>query len=363
MLSDMLEHRSSDQAGPSMGIVVTNSNLNPNVQVVTWLFLAITSLMLLFRFITRFFLKSGQRFGWEEALITTAYLAGVGESITFLLPSGRIFGKEINDISEEELIVGQKAQLSGELLYIISLGFSKLSICSSFITLSPSATHHRITFTISTAILIWMLISLFGTGFQCGIHGPWDTDPVQCSNRLAFARFVAITNIITDAALIALPVAIIYPLHMALKTRAIVISFYMCRVVVIAATICQLIYMPLLFGGNFTLRAFPYYICTQVVLCTSISAACVAYFWPFFRSLRTGLMSGDNRAFRSEYSLSRLTTRGNQKTLPSSLATNSTRNRDPAHYINITADDAARPDFRSQDQNGASEEKPYMENW
>ncbi|KAI9644489.1 hypothetical protein NHQ30_006510 [Ciborinia camelliae] len=222
MLYDILEPRlSSDQATPSMGIVVTESNLNPIIQVVTWIFLGMTSLMLLFRFITRCFLKSGHRLGWEEALITTAY------------------------------------------------------VCTS-------GSNRQIYIDVQTA------------------RGP--------------------------------------------------------------ATICQLIYMPLLFGENFTLRAFPYYICTQVVLCTSISAACVAYFWPFFRSLRTGLMSGDNRVFRSEYSLSTLT-RGNRKILPSSSATNSTRYRDPASYIKITTDHTVSPGSRSQDQDEAYKGKSYIENW
>src|SRR5262245_36710996 len=39
---------------------------------------------------------------------------------------------------------------------------------------------------------------------------------------------------------------------------------------------------------------FPYVICTQVVLCTSISTACMAYIWPFLKSLQSGLFWADH---------------------------------------------------------------------
>ncbi len=67
--------------------------------------------------------------------------------------------------------------------------------------------------------------------------------------------------------------------------------------------ILQLVYLPRLFEDDFTFQSFPYYICTQAVQFTSISAACVAYFWPFLRSLRTGLMSSNNKTFISRYTL------------------------------------------------------------
>lgn len=66
---------------PPVGIVVTDTNLNPILQMMTWLLLAMTALMLCFRFLTKFFLKTNQRFGWEEVLITLAFVRGM----TFLL--------------------------------------------------------------------------------------------------------------------------------------------------------------------------------------------------------------------------------------------------------------------------------------
>ncbi|KAI0428591.1 hypothetical protein F5Y09DRAFT_312552 [Xylaria sp. FL1042] len=52
--------------------------------------------------------------------------------------------------------------------------------------------------------------------------------------------------------------------------------------------------------------AAPYYISTQATLFASITAACAAYFWPFFRSVRSGLISANIATYSSIYTLSRL---------------------------------------------------------
>lgn len=58
----------------STGLVVTESNLNPVLQVITWLLLAITTLMLAFRFLTSFFLKSKRTPGLEDIFIIVSYV-------------------------------------------------------------------------------------------------------------------------------------------------------------------------------------------------------------------------------------------------------------------------------------------------
>lgn len=61
------------QAGPG-GIVVSQSDLNPILQIVTWLLLAITTLMLGFRLLASFFIKAKRVPGWEDVLILISYV-------------------------------------------------------------------------------------------------------------------------------------------------------------------------------------------------------------------------------------------------------------------------------------------------
>ncbi|KAI0836629.1 hypothetical protein F5Y06DRAFT_298314 [Hypoxylon sp. FL0890] len=353
------------QTTPSVGIVVTESNMNPIIQMTTWLLLALTSLMLGFRFLTKFYLKTNQRFGWEEVLITAAFLAGLGESVTFLVPEGEIFGKERSDISDAELTAGLKVQYAGELLYVLALGLAKLSVCAGLTALSPETGHRRLTGVFVIAVIIWSLVAFIGTAFQCGGHGPWENPGVKCLDRHAFLEYVAITNILTDVALITLPAAVIYPLKMSVRTRITVLSFFSVRVLAIVAAICQLVYLPRLFEDDFTLRGFPYYLSMQFVQFSSISAACAAYFWPFLRSLRSGLISADNRAFTSEYALSKLRGTPRNGANGDLVSGSSSKNRDRSNYIKITTDNTVTTSIRSQEP---GTDKPlgtegYMKDW
>ncbi|KAI2618102.1 hypothetical protein GGR54DRAFT_184490 [Hypoxylon sp. NC1633] len=362
----VLRRVADDAPPPPAGIVVTDSNMNPILQMVTWLLLALTSLMLCFRFLTKFFLKTNQRFGWEELLITSAFLAGLGESVTFLIPEGEILGKARHDITEDQLAAGLKAQFAGELLYILALGLAKLSVCAGLSALSPDTGHRRLTSVFIIAVILWALVAFIGTAFQCGSHGLWESgEGVKCLDRNAFLEYVAITNILTDAALIALPVAVIYPLKMSARTRVTVLTFFSVRIFAIAATISQLVYLPRLSEDDFTLQGFPYYLSMQFVQFASISAACAAYFWPFLRSLRSGLISADNRAFTSEYGLSKLRGTARNGTNMDLSTAASVKNRDRSNYIKITTDNTVTTTERSEE---AKHDDPlgsegYMKDW
>lgn len=59
------------------GIAITNSHLNPLIRIITWLLLAISSLMLGFRFLTRMYLKSNREFGLEDIMVILAFVCTV----------------------------------------------------------------------------------------------------------------------------------------------------------------------------------------------------------------------------------------------------------------------------------------------
>ncbi|KAF2270616.1 hypothetical protein CC78DRAFT_137569 [Lojkania enalia] len=291
-------------ARSSKGISITDDNLHPLVQVVTWLLLAVTTLMLCFRFLTRIYLKSSREFGIEDILVIFAYLFGLAESATLLLPASEIFGKDIHAISEKELRDGLKVKYAGELIFFLCLTFAKLSFYASFWVLSPDRRHRQVTYLLGGFIIMWAASVIFVVAFQCGGSRPWES--TRCINQEIFLYYSEISNALTDFLLICPPVWVIYPLQMSLKTRLLVLSFFSSRLLVIIAIVFQGIYTPRLFTPNWTLSATPYFISTQIVQFLSISTVCVTYFWPFMKSLRSGLMWTDGSTFTTQYVLSNL---------------------------------------------------------
>ncbi|KAK4107239.1 hypothetical protein N656DRAFT_849605 [Canariomyces notabilis] len=284
--------------------IVTETNLNPILQMSTWLLLGLTTLMFCFRLLTRFFLRSNNVLGVEEALALSAYLLSLGQSVTVIIPEGGIFGRTLADISADELTAGMRAAYAGDLLFILSLGCGKLTLCACLLTLSPDRMHRRMVYLLGSVVVLWTLSALLGSALRCGGQLPWLAKTEQCFNLRAFLEYQSIANILTDAALVALPVVMIYPLNLSLKSRATVLMFFASRALVIIPTVFQLIYLPRLFEADFTLRAFPYYLSVQLVQFASVSATCLVYFWPLMNSLRSGLMWADN--IESRMSSSRL---------------------------------------------------------
>src|SRR4051812_17881646 len=88
-------------------------------------------------------------------------------------------------------------------------------------------------------------------------------------------------------------------------TRARILSFFSTRLLyvlslsetlhwlkggrVVVAIVVQLALLPERVGNTSQRRALPYFVIVEVVQFGSITTTCVTYFWPFLRSLRSGL--------------------------------------------------------------------------
>ncbi len=55
---------------------IDSTHLNPIVQVITWVLFAITTLALIFRLLTRCYLREKRNFAWEDGLILCSYVSG-----------------------------------------------------------------------------------------------------------------------------------------------------------------------------------------------------------------------------------------------------------------------------------------------
>ncbi|KAI1173214.1 hypothetical protein F4777DRAFT_462878 [Nemania sp. FL0916] len=310
------------------GVVITDDDVNPILQIVAWLLLATTTLLLVFRIVARFFLKSKQSFGWDDRFICCSFVFGVGVWVTWFVPENGVFGKSMSDSSPEELVVGGKVDYARDLFYIGALAFSKLSVCANILSLSPNRSHKFTVLGLGCFIITWLVSSWLATAFQCGTRGPWQSNGSGvCINKPVFFTFLNAVSIASDVFLVALPAWIIYPLHMPLKTRAVILSFYSLRALVIGVTIVEIIYLPRRFQDDYTLRAFPYSLAQQTVTFSTITSACILYFWPLLRSLESGRIWGNSTTFQSEYPLRSLKAR-----LHSSQLSKSDDNRP---YVNI----------------------------
>ncbi|KAI0517030.1 hypothetical protein F5B22DRAFT_144125 [Xylaria bambusicola] len=318
----------------------TAVDFSPTLQVVTWLLLALLSLVLFFRLLTRFFIKSDRYIGYDGLFILFAFVFAVGESVTEIIPPGAIYGRDIGSISPTQLQSGIKDGYARDILFLLSLGFAKLSVTSGLMILSPRRPTQLVIKTTTLTIAVWTVSSVLIAALQCGAQGPWASKAKQCIDIVAFWESVSIISLLLDITLVAIPAFIVFPLHMSLKMRLVVICFYSARLLCIVPTIFQLIYTPRLADDNFIWSGFAFYLSMQLVQFTNISTACIIYFWPFLRSLQTGLIFHNKDGLKLQYSLTKMRKLGSKDSGNSALALNQAA-RDRNDYVEITTEISA----------------------
>ncbi|KAK3331675.1 hypothetical protein B0T19DRAFT_397512 [Cercophora scortea] len=288
------------------GIFITDDNLNPVVQIITWVLLACTSLMICFRLLTRYFLTKRRFFGgWDDILLIVSYILAVGEMVAWILPQSTIFGRSLNLISRDELAAGLKAMYAGDILFILSLGLAKLSVCACYLNLVPAndTFHRQWSYLTAGVVVLWTMSFSLAAAFRCGIRPWWDyaaydeTAGIMCMDQTAFLQSISITNILTDFGLVVIPISLLAPLSLPFRTRAGAILIFSARALVIIPCAFQLAYIPRLAdmtldsATNWTLNGFPYFVATQAVEFAGIAAACIIYLSPFLQSLGSGAMT------------------------------------------------------------------------
>ncbi|KAK3172404.1 hypothetical protein OEA41_005725 [Lepraria neglecta] len=184
---------------------------------------------------------------------------------------------------------------ASDLLFIGNLCFAKLSVVLMLWTLSPVRLHRRIALALGLAIIFWAFTSEFVAAFQCSTPESWRLIGNKCINQNAFWTYFGILNIITDAALTVLPLAIIWKLQMDKRRKFSIACCFGTRTLVIASAIAQLAYLHRASGtADFTYRLWPVVLCNQLVQNIGIVTACVPYIKPFLESLESGMIRTDD---------------------------------------------------------------------
>ncbi|MCJ1400899.1 hypothetical protein MMC11_004110 [Xylographa trunciseda] len=292
---------------------ITDNNLAPLVDILTW-FLLVTS-------ITGVAVRGATKavilhiVGLDDALITIAlskpYLYGfvklfsIGQSSAVAVQTANGFGKPISSLASSVLLTDLKAEYAANLLYIAGLCFSKLSVLAMIKTITPARRDQILVYGLIVTVIAWALTGELAAAFQCQAQRPFDYVTGTCFNRTAWMNYLEITNIITDVTLIVLPFFIIWNVKTSMMRKASVFLVFALRIFVMAVSICKLVYWNRLStSADSTLDLWPVAICTELIQCLEILAACCLYLKPFLESLESGFIRGGDLRRRGEDSLS-----------------------------------------------------------
>ncbi|PWY66615.1 integral membrane protein [Aspergillus eucalypticola CBS 122712] len=280
---------------------ITLYNKGPAITLVAFVFFFVTLIIVAVKFGTALYTKT-VLLSTDAPLWIALIIAFIQTLLTqFAVDHG--LGKHASSLSTADFSKCNKLTYAAQLLLIPVLSLSKLSTCRLIHRLTPGQRIRRANMITGIVVGLWTLFAIFATALQCRPH--WEYLPSQCSGQGAVDYPIIIINILTDLALVVIPLIMIWSVQMTLQKRLQIIASFATRLVVVAVSITELVYLPTyLHSFDPTWTIVDVDICNELMMSLSIIAACMPSVYRILSNLKTGL----NGVHMSEIELS--TTQG-----------------------------------------------------
>lgn len=207
----------------------TADNVGPAVNVITWLLGVAVVLFVIARLTTKVYLA--QALGLDDSFIITAAVStmpicsrdptdaghqffSIGLVVTVSLEIRNGLGQHESDLLPWQLAGFQKVLLrirennflqltrrlqtayAGDILYIISLSFSKFAVLLLIHRITPVNAHQLLISGAAVISLLWSLTGLFAAAFQCQVPKIWEILEGKCFGQvwLPFGTFCRLSH-------------------------------------------------------------------------------------------------------------------------------------------------------------------------
>lgn len=219
------------------------------------------------------------KLGLDAALIVLAWGVSLAFFIAMLLamPSG--FGKHLWDVTGQQLQGYLNLLLFMALTYIWPPTLTKLAILVLYHRINPALSFRICLYTVAFALVASTVVF---TALFSGPCNPLATGSGTCLNNIAIAQ--AVINIVTDAAIILLPIPTIQQLKMPIKQKITVGALLVLGSGVIIASCVRVAYVRAMASNpDFTWTQASAAVWSSVELNIGIACNCLAALRPFVR--------------------------------------------------------------------------------
>lgn len=165
------------------GVQITATNKSPLILIATWLLLVLAAFAYIMRSIIKIS-RQAMRFELDDYLLTAALVFCAAQSLATILRAAAGFGKPLNTLSVEKVDRTMKAAMAANILYVVSLALSKLSLLVLLAKLSPNKRHKRVMHGISLFVALFTFVSIFVASFFCSVPKTWNYTSGNCINRV-----------------------------------------------------------------------------------------------------------------------------------------------------------------------------------
>ncbi|KAI0183319.1 hypothetical protein EV127DRAFT_517065 [Xylaria flabelliformis] len=282
---------------------ITASNLGPVVSVLTWIVEASVLIAIGIKF-TLSSIIPGKRNREDLALfLATAFSIGFTVSISIAVPNG--VGRHQETLSSHQLDSLQMAVYSADILLVLISSCVQASVLIFLHEVTPSHAHRKTIHTMAGFISLFSVASFFVAVFPCHPPHVWELLGVECIDQLSFWEAFAGVNIVIESALVLFPIFLVYPLRMKRRRKAILLSCFAARLIVVGTFAVQIYEAQSLKLHRYdpTFHGWKYLLITVFVQGLSIITVCIPYIRTLLLSIESGMIQTGHLRLPSRHSV------------------------------------------------------------
>ncbi|KAJ5665958.1 uncharacterized protein N7477_008406 [Penicillium maclennaniae] len=214
---------------------ITDSDEGGYAAVAVYTLLVLTLVMVLARLSTRWYI--GGVLHSDDILLAISTLFGILQSIFVQLAISNGLGRKLATIGSDELVRYLKYEYAAQLLLIVTVAFSKISLGLLFKNLMTSRRYLRTNQVLMGVIIAWAVASILALALRCSMPTPWMwNSPDKCIDQAALFEAIAALNIVTDLAIVLLPCMLLRTVQLSHWKRFRIMALLASRILVCIAT-------------------------------------------------------------------------------------------------------------------------------
>ncbi|PMD60015.1 uncharacterized protein K444DRAFT_589731 [Hyaloscypha bicolor E] len=242
--------------------VIDDGLYNPRGQMLANLSIAFACLSFLFvtaRLMTRYFIQKS--LGLDDFLIVPALVLALMMAVSYNEEAKNGFGFHSTQVDSKHKILAMKWFFAAQLLYKVAICFTKLSILSFYLRIFPIQNFRTATFATAAVVVAYTVGSVCATIWQCKpIPKTWNKSlPGTCIQIGDVWYSTSVMAIVTDIAIIILPVYQIRRLQLPLLQKIGLCLLFSLGIFVVACTVVRMIVV----GPAITAKDTMYYQATS----------------------------------------------------------------------------------------------------
>ncbi|KAE8373828.1 hypothetical protein BDV26DRAFT_271081 [Aspergillus bertholletiae] len=199
-------------------------------------------------------------------------------------------GRHVQTLTTADIHESSKYIYAAQLIHTIILSLSELSTTLLLWNLTPSK-GIRQTCAITVGLIgAWTMFAFFGIAFQCKFPHPWLYTPDRCTGTILYP--ISAIHIVTELIIITIPFIMMSNVQMTPAKRMKILCSFSARLTIVGLAIAQLVLLPsFLNSSDITWTIVNPTICSQAMMCVTVTIACLPTLYHIFAGFHSGLLT------------------------------------------------------------------------